>query len=100
MNADQVIIEPIVTEKSNTYREHQKRRYVFRVHKGANKYEIMHAVKELFGVTPEKCNVMNIKSKTRTVRSRSGYRTGFTPTWKKAIVTLGKGDTIDIFEGA
>jgi large subunit ribosomal protein L23 len=100
MNADQVIIAPIVTEKSNTYREFSKKRYAFRVHKAANKYEIMHAVKELFGVTPEKCNVMNLKSKTRTVRARSGYRTGFTPTWKKAIVTLSSGDTIDIFEGA
>ncbi len=100
MSPDQIIIEPLVTEKSNSFREMEKKRYVFRVHRAANKYQIMHAVKDLFGVTPEACNVMNMKSKTKTVRSRSGYRRGYTGNWKKAIVTLSKGDVIDIFEGA
>ncbi len=100
MNPDQIIINPIVTEKTNQFREEKKRRYVFKVHQNANKIQIMQAVKTLFGVSPEACNVMNVKPKTRTVRSKSGYRTGHTAAWKKAIITLREGDTIDIFEGA
>lgn len=100
MNADQVILNPVVTEKTNHFRENKQKKYVFKVHKAANKIEIMKAVKELFGVSPEKCNVVNVKSKTRTVRSRSGYRSGHTTPWKKAIITLRAGETIDIFEGA
>lgn len=100
MRNDQVIIHPIVTEKSNLFREQKKKKYAFKVHSGANKIQVMMAVKELFGVSPEACNIMNVKSKPRTVRSRSGYRTGHTTEWKKAIVTMRAGDTIDIFEGA
>ena len=99
MNADQIIIEPLVTEKTNRYRESDPRKYVFKVLPSANKYEIMKAVKELFSVSPVECRVMNVKPKTRTVRSRSGYRVGKTPNWKKAIITLSKGETIEIFEG-
>ena len=99
MRSDQVIINPIVTEKTNLLREKKKKKYAFKVHSAANKNQIMHAVKELFGVSPEACNIVNVKSKPRTVRSRSGYKTGKTTAWKKAIITMRAGDSIDIFEG-
>ena len=100
MNSDQIIINPIVTEKTNLYREQAVRKYAFRVHSAANKIQIMQAVHELFGVIPDKCNVVNVKSKPKSQRTKSGNRKGSTTAWKKAIVTMKEGETIDIFEGA
>lgn len=100
MRTDQIIINPIVTEKTNILRESKKKKYAFKVHSAANKIQVMQAVKDLFGVRPEACNIVNVKSKPRTVRSKSGYRRGQTTAWKKAIITMRAGDTIEIFEGA
>ena len=100
MEADKIIIEPVVTEKTNRLREGNQKQYVFKVDMQANKSMVMRAVKDLFSVKPVACNIMNVKPKTRTVRSKSGYRTGHTSAWKKAIVTLSPGEAIDIFEGA
>ncbi len=100
MDAKKVILEPVVTEKTNALREGANRKYVFCVDVKANKIMVMQAVKELFSVKPVACNIINVKRKTRTVRSRSGYKSGHTSEWKKAIVTLSAGDSIDIFEGA
>lgn len=100
MEADKIIIEPVVTEKTNFLREGNQKQYVFKVDLRANKHMVMQAVKELFSVKPVRCNIMNVKPKTRTVRSKSGYRTGHTSAWKKAIVTLSPGESIDVFEGA
>jgi len=100
MEADAIIIEPVLTEKTNLMREDETKKYVFHVNSRANKIMIMKAVEDLFNVKPMACNVMNVKPKPRTVRSRSGYRRGQTTGWKKAIVTLAPGDSIEIFEGA
>ncbi len=100
MRNDQVIIHPIVTEKTNLFREQKKKKYAFKVNSKANKFQVMQAVKDLFGVRPEACNILTVKSKPRTVRSKSGYRKGQTTEWKKAIITMRSGDSIDIFEGA
>ena len=94
MTADQTIIEPVLTEKTNLLREQNK--YVFRVNFRANKLQVSAAVKELFGVHPLACNVAIIKGKPKRVRAKLGY----TSRWKKAIVTLSPGDKIAIFEGA
>ncbi len=94
MDADTIIIEPVVTEKTNIMREEHK--YVFKVHPKANKFQIMKALNELFGVHPVKCNVINVKRKPKRVR----YKLGYTSAWKKAIVTLPANETIEIFEGA
>jgi large subunit ribosomal protein L23 len=59
----------------------------------------MSAVKELFNVTPVACNIVNVKSKPRMARTKSGMRYGTTTPWKKAIVTLKAGDKIDSVEG-
>jgi len=89
-----VIIEPIVTEKSNIMRE--KNKYVFRVLLKANKFQIMKAIKELFSVHPIKCNIINHRGKPKRVR----YQNGYTSSWKKAIVTIPSEEKIGIFEGA
>ncbi|NOY07881.1 MAG: 50S ribosomal protein L23 [Spirochaetes bacterium] len=94
MNADQIIIEPVVTEKTNIMRESHK--YAFKVNRGANKYQVMLAVNELFDVHPLKCNIVNVSRKPKRVR----YRLGYTAVWKKAVVTLPPGEIIPIFEGA
>ena len=99
MRADQVIIAPIVSEKSTIARESDCKKYTFVVNPQANKFEIMAAVKEAFGVDCTACNVMNYKGKPKYSRGKGGYIKGSTSSWKKAIVTLVKGQTIDAIEG-
>lgn len=99
MRADQVIIEPIVSEKSTTARENECKKYTFRVAPQANKFEIAAAVKELFGVDVTACNVMNMKGKPKFSRGKGGYIKGSTSSWKKAIVTVANGQSISAIEG-
>jgi large subunit ribosomal protein L23 len=94
MQTSEVIIEPIVTEKSNLARE--KGKYSFRVDARANKIQVMQAVRTQFGVHPVACNIIIVKRKPKRVRSQPGY----TASWKKAIVTLRAGEVIQAFEGA
>jgi large subunit ribosomal protein L23 len=93
MTLDQIVIAPVVTEKTNVMRESHK--YVFRVDARANKYQIMKAVHDQFGVHPLSCNIINITRKPKRVR----YREGYTSTWKKAIITLSPDEKIAVFEG-
>ena len=65
----------------------------------ANKFEIMAAVKEIWGVDATACNVMNFKGKPKFSRGKGGYIKGATASWKKAVVTLAKGQSISVFEG-
>lgn len=90
---EDIIIEPIITEKTNLIRENGK--FSFRVDARANKIQVVRAIEKLFEVKPIACNIMNVKPKPR----RQRYKSGRTSSWKKAIVTLKKGDTIPIFEG-
>ena len=115
MLAEEVIIKPVVTEKSSS--EIQEGKYTFQVNKKATKVEIAKAVEKLFGVKVLNVNTMTVKGKEKRV----GAHTGMTSDWKKAIVTintseaeqsyLGKGgkevkvskkykDSIDEFMGA
>jgi large subunit ribosomal protein L23 len=94
MTIERVIIEPVVTEKTNIMRESHK--YVFHVDSRANKYQIMDAVRRLYNVHPRACNVMRTATKPKRVR----YKPGYTTSWKKAIVTLPPEEKIAIFEGA
>jgi large subunit ribosomal protein L23 len=93
MNYEAILIEPVLSEKSNTLREQGK--YVFKVDARANKLQIKEAVRRLFSVHPTDCNVSNVAGKPKRLR----YRKGLTSTWKKAVVTLAKGEKIGIFEG-
>jgi len=99
MDYDKILIEPVVTEKTNIMREGKSVKYVFRVLPDANKLQIMEAVKEAFNVKPMNCNVAWVKGKKKTTRTKGGYRAGQKSSWKKAVVTLSPGEKIDIFEG-
>ncbi len=88
-----IIVRPIVSEKS--YDMIAQNRYTFEVDKRATKPQIADAVTEIFGVTVEKVNTMNVAGKPRRLR----YRAGKTRSWKKAVVTLKEGDSIELFEG-
>ena len=94
MDSEKIIIEPIVTEKSNKFKEEKK--YVFKVDAKANKFLIKKALNDMFGVHCLKCRIMNVKPKPKR---RPPYRIGNTSSWKKAIVTLMPGERIDFFEG-
>ena len=101
MRYDQVIIQPVLTEKTNLMRESGKFvKYTFKVNPRANKIQVMEAVKRLFSVKPLDCKIINVKAKPRQSRTKSGMRSGATTPWKKAIVTLSEGHRIDIIEGA
>ena len=82
MTAQDIIIRPIITEKSNIAMAEGK--YTFRVHKDASKTEIKKAVEELFGVKVESVNTVSMPGKVK----RMGVHSGKTPDWKKAIVKI------------
>ena len=92
--AQDIILKPIITEKSMAGISLKK--YTFKVAKDANKIEIAKAVDELFGVNVAKVNTMNCKGRFK----RMGRNEGYTPDWKKAIVTLSEDSKgIEFFEG-
>ena len=90
---EDVLLEPVLSEKANMLREQGK--YVFRVAQSANKLQIKEAVRRLFNVHPISCTVMVVGGKPKRLRNRPGH----TATWKKAIVRLPKDEKIGIFEG-
>jgi large subunit ribosomal protein L23 len=94
MQYDSILIEPVLSEKTNVLRE--KGKYVFRVDPRATKIQVKEAVRRLFEVHPISCAIINVKGKPKRLRSRAGY----TSAWKKAVVSLAKGETIKVFEGA
>jgi len=94
MNARDIIISPVITERSMSVMGDKK--YTFKVAKNANKIEIKKAVEECFGVKVEKVTTMNVRGRYR----RQGLNGGFTPSWKKAVVKLtADSETIEFFEG-
>jgi len=93
MDASQVIIRPVVSEKSFVQAEIGK--YTFRVHADAHKTQIRQAVEQLFEVRVRDVRTVSVRSKPK----RRGLYSGRTRTWKKAIVQLQPGDTIPIFQG-
>jgi large subunit ribosomal protein L23 len=91
-----VLIRPLITEKMNDLTESQVK-YGFIVDVKANKVEIARAIKSKFDVDVESINTIKIKGKTKSQFTRKGRFEGKTPTYKKAIVTLKEGQTIDLF---
>lgn len=85
-----VIRSPVITEKSSMQGEIGK--YVFKVQSDSTKKTIKDSVEALFGVKVTAVNVLNTKGKTKKFKGRKGY----TPGYKKAIVTLAEGDSIDL----
>lgn len=94
MNARDIIISPVITEKTMTDLL-PLNKYTFEVDVGANKSQIRDAIEELFGVKVVAVNTMRCRGKLR----RMGRFQGRRPERKKAIVTLREGDSIEIFEG-
>ena len=93
MDASQIIIRPVVSEKSYVLATADK--YTFRVHPDAHKTQIKQAIEELFDVKVLEVRTLSVKSKPK----RRGYTSGRTRSWKKAIVQVRAGDTIPIFQG-
>jgi len=90
-DARDIIIRPIVSEKS--FEMIEDNRYTFEVAKSATKPQISRAVEEIFHVRVAKVNTMNVNGKPRRLR----YAKGKTRSWKKAVVTLREGDSIDLY---
>jgi large subunit ribosomal protein L23 len=93
MQYEDILLEPVLSEKANQLREEGK--YVFKVAQSATKIQIKEAVRKLFNVHPISCTTMVVGGKPK----RQRYRKGYTSTWKKAIVRLPKDEKIAIFEG-
>ena len=93
MDASQVVIRPVVSEKSYVLASADK--YTFRVHPRAHKTQIRQAVETLFDVKVVEVRTMTVRSKPK----RRGYTSGRTRSWKKAIVQVRSGDSIPIFQG-
>ena len=94
LHPNQVLLAPVVSEKS--YAEIENGKYSFRVHADAHKTQVRQAVEELFNVRVQGVNIVKVQPKPK----RRGLVRGQKPGWKKAIVQLREGETIEIFEGA
>ncbi|MBC7263586.1 MAG: 50S ribosomal protein L23 [Chloroflexi bacterium] len=94
MHPYEVLKRPITTEKTS-YQSGKLRQYSFEVDRRANKHDVKRAVEEIFKVTVVSVNMINVPAKTR----RWGRIMGHKPAWKKAVVTLAPGNTIQLFEG-
>ena len=94
MDPRQVILEPVVSEKSYALMADGK--YTFRVDERAHKTQIARAVEEIFEVRVRAVRTAKVRSKPK----RRGLHSGHTRSWKKAIVQLAPGDRIELFEGA
>ena len=94
MDMTQVLLAPVVSEKSYSLIEEHK--YSFKVHPDAHKAQVRQAVEQLFGVKVLGVNIVKVQSKPK----RRGAFRGTRPGWKKAIVQVREGDTIEIFGGA
>ena len=94
MNPADVLIAPVVSEKS--YAGLADRKYTFKVHQDAHKTQVRQAVEQLFGVKVESVRMIKVPAKPK----RRGVFKGVRPSWKKAVVQLRDGESIEIFEGA
>jgi large subunit ribosomal protein L23 len=94
LHPSEVLIRPVISEKS--YEQIAQNQYTFKVHKDAHKTQIRQAVEQLFEVKVERVNIVKVQAKPK----RRGRSLGTKPGWKKAVVQLRKGDSIEIFEGA
>ena len=89
-------ITPIVTEKATRLQE-KLNRYTFRVSPEANKFQIKDLVEKIYGVKVEAVNTMEVRGKNRSRWTRSGLLRGKTVAYKKAIITVADGQTIDFY---
>lgn len=90
----QILIKPIITEKASAIGSLNK--YVFAVHPKANKVEIKKEINRMYNVNPKSVNIITMKGKS----VRYGRTSGMTKNWKKAVVTLKQGQSIEVYKGA
>ncbi|MEE4256585.1 MAG: 50S ribosomal protein L23 [Bacteroidales bacterium] len=91
-----IIIKPVITEKMTGMGE-DLNRYGFIVHRKANKLQIKKAVEDLYGVEVVSVNTMTYRGKTKSRYTRTGIISGKTASYKKAIITVAEGETIDFY---
>ncbi|HFE53888.1 MAG TPA: 50S ribosomal protein L23 [Bacteroidetes bacterium] len=94
----EILIRPILTEKMLSQQENL-RKYAFEVDRRATKIDIKRAVEARFDVSVEKVNTITVHGKSKRQQTRRGLTRGKSRSWKKAIVTLRPGDSIDFFAG-
>ena len=99
MKSNEILIKPILTEKMLKLQE-SERKYAFKVHSKVNKIMVKKAVQDRFDVTVENVNILYVKGKSKQMNTRRGITKGKRSDWKKAIITLREGDSINFFEGA
>ena len=98
MKLSDVLIKPILSEKANALQD-KLRQYSFRVDKKANKLEIKKAIEVFYGVTVVEVNTAVVPAKNKTRFTKAGFISGRKPGFKKAIVTVAAGETIDLYAG-
>ncbi len=92
-----IIVKPLISEKMTKATEKFSNRYGFVVDKRANKIEIKKAVESFYNVKVDDVNTINYKGKVKSRYTKAGFLTGKTAAFKKAIVTLAEGNTIDFY---
>ena len=96
MKQSDILIKPIVTEKSNKLTD-QRRTYAFRVNRKANKLEIKKAVEDFYGITVVDVNTVVVPGKSKSKFTKGGFISGRKPAYKKAYVSVAEGETIDLY---
>lgn len=96
MITSEVLIKPILTEKANKQQD-SLRRYAFKVARKANKLEIKTAVEQFYGVNVIDVNTSVVPGKNKTRYTKKGFVQGQKPAYKKAMVTVAEGETIDLY---
>jgi len=96
MKLADVLVKPVITEKVNNQIE-RSGRYTFMVDKKANKLEIKKAVEEFYGVKVDDVNTVVVPGKSKSRFTKAGFIEGVRPSYKKAVVTLASGESIDLF---
>jgi large subunit ribosomal protein L23 len=96
MKITNVLIKPILTEKANAQQE-KLRRYAFRVDRRANKLEIKKAVEQFYGISVVDVNTTVVPAKAKTRSTKAGIVAGRKPSYKKALVTVAEGESIDLY---
>ncbi|MBA2328289.1 MAG: 50S ribosomal protein L23 [Bacteroidota bacterium] len=96
MKLSEVLVKPILTEKANAQQD-SLHRYAFKVSRKANKLEIKKAVEEFYGVNVIDVNTAVVPGKNKTRYTKKGFVKGQKPSYKKAMVTVAKGENIDLY---
>jgi large subunit ribosomal protein L23 len=96
MKLSEVLIKPILTEKANAQQE-KLRRYAFKVNRKANKLEIKKAVQDFYGITVIDVNTTVVPGKAKARSTKAGIVQGRKPAYKKALITVAQGETIDLY---